>query len=444
MTLSRPAHQRVTPTVGRIVPSPVDTETIMQNYFPRAAVRRIKNEIHFFQLGHPRVVSDFLDSVKDGQASGYHELVLVFRPSIRGAFPNACVPVAGLIEYYTKAGCDFSYPDAPNFIRNIHIFDPLSVVGNTSTLNRAPLSRVWQFNNPEEISLLVNGFVGEIYQQAVCEEGVIEGLTWCLNEVMDNVLQHSGISSGYVMGQIHKSTKHIAFCIFDAGQGIYNSLRPSKYSPRNPIDAITLAVREGVTRDSRIGQGNGMWGLHNIVKVNSGMLSITSNTASYMLKGDEIRTFKQLPVISRELGTTIVDFQIDFDKGISIASALGGHIPVNLRLESLEDEKGNIVYKLEEKSSGTGTRQSGERIRNELTNIYKETKRGIEIDFDGVSVISSSFADELIGKLVAEYGFFGFTQIFRLKNMNEIVQSIVNRSVSQRMASTFAPDKFPE
>lgn len=400
-------------------------------------VRRINDELHIFALNHPSAVTDFMYALHSGIGRGYQDFKIIFRPSVRGAFPNACTPMAGLIEYYTQQNISFEVLESPSFIQNIHLLSPLSVVDNQSTLLQAPLNRIWRFENSEEINQLVDGFTDEVYKQAVCQPGVIEGLTWCLNEVMDNVLQHSFVSHGYLMGQIHKSTKHIAFCIFDPGQGIYNSLKTSKHAPRNPVDAITLAVKEGVTRDTNVGQGNGMWGLHSIVKVNSGVLVITSNSASYMLKGDEIKTFSRLPVISRELGTTTIDFQIDFDKGISLANALGGYTPVNLRLEALEDDKGNILYKFSEKASGTGTRQSGERIRNELINIYQESQRVIELDFSGISVISSSFADELIGKLIVAYGLFGFMQIFRLKNMNDIVQSVVNRSVSQRMANTF-------
>lgn len=412
--------------------------------YPSYCVQRIRDQIQLSDLGHPKAVSEFMNSVQDGRDHGYHDLKLVFRAGLR-AFPNACVPIAGLIEYYKSTSLQFDAVNVPSYIRRIRVLDPLSVIQDSSTLTMAPLDKVWKFENSEEISLLVDGFIGEVYKQAISEKGVIEGITWCLNEVMDNVLQHSDVDCGYVMGQIHKSTKHIAFCIFDAGRGIYNSLRLSKHAPRNPVDAITLAVKEGVTRDVKIGQGNGMWGLHNIVKANSGILVITSNSASYRLRGASIQTYDHLPVISPTLGMTTVDFQIDFAKGISIADALGGHTPVNLRLEALEDERGNIHFMLSEKSSGTGTRQSGQRIRNELTNIHRETNRVIEVDFQGISVISSSFADELIGKLVAEYGFFGFTQVFRLKNMNEIVQSIVNRSVSQRMASTFiASDQLHE
>lgn len=242
---------------------------------------------------------------------------------------------------------------------------------------------------------------------------------------------------GYAMGQIHPSHRRMAFCIFDPGQGIYNSLRNTTHSPRHPIDAITMAVKEGVTRDSKIGQGNGMWGLHNIVSENGGRLIITSNGASYFLKGAEIKTFGKVPSLSRENGATTIDFQLDYGKGIELEKALGGHSPLNLRTIKLEDEMGVLVYQLGDKAAGTGTRKSGERIRNDLINLQNESGKVIELDFLGISVISSSFADELIGKLVSHYGFFGFNQIFRLSNMNNIVQAIVNRSVAQRMNESF-------
>lgn len=58
------------------------------------------------------------------------------------------------------------------------------------------------------------------------------------------------------------------------------------------------------------------------------------------------------------------------------------------------------------------------------------------MDFTGIDLISSSFADELLGKLVVEFGFFGFNNFFKMKNMNSLIQSIVQRSVGQRMAES--------
>lgn len=397
--------------------------------------------IYIFRMNHPKVVSDFIKEINDSLKLGYEDFSIRFE-NIPTAFPNVCVPIAGIVEYYRGKDIEFSFEfrDHKGYIRNSHIDSPMLVSDNHIQLSRASLDDIWKFHDFEDVQKLVDSFLQGISQLAICEKGVLEGLTWCLNEVMDNVLQHSFIDCGFAMGQIHRSSKHIAFCIFDYGQGIYNSLRNTRHTPRYPIDAITLAVKEGVTRDKSIGQGNGMWGLHNIVKANSGRLAITSNGASYMLQGDELKTFTKLPYLSKNDGCTIVDFQIDFDKGISISDALGGYTPLNLRTYSIESEEGLLVYKMSEKASGTGTRQSGQRVRRELINLHNESQSVIEIDFSNVSVISSSFADELIGKLVSTYGFFGFNQLFRLSAMNPIIQSIVNRSVAQRMSQSFVED----
>jgi len=209
---------------------------------------------------------------------------------------------------------------------------------------------------------------------------------------------------------------------------------PSLSSP-----TVVGSFIEGVTRDVNAGQGNGMWGLHNIVRKNSGSLRITSGPGFYGLLGDGPKTFPQVPYLSRENNCTTVDFQIDFDKGISILDALGGYEPVNLRIEDLEDESDNVVYRLADRSSGTGTRQSGAAIRNEFLNIMNQTTSLIVLDFNGVSVVSSTFADEFIGKLAARCGFIAFDQRYRLVGMNETVQAIADRLVMQRL-SMEAPD----
>ena len=298
------------------------------------------------------------------------------------------------------------------------------------------LDKIWKFVSADDIYLLINSFVNELSHVIVCEKGVLDGFEWSINEVLDNVLQHSNKSFGYVMGQVHPNSKYFVFCVYDTGQGIYNSLLQSSHQPKNPVAALKLAVKEGITRDKRIGQGNGLWGLHQIVSENTGKLNIISNSACYSLTNSKFKTFDRIPQMPYDNGC-IVDFQIDYSKEISISKALGGYEPINLKIEALEDESGIITFDLHKKESGVGTRKSGEQIRNELINVYKQSNKPITIDFYKIKIISSSFADELIGKLVTEFGFYGFNNIIKLKNMNPSVQSIVQRSVAQRMMESF-------
>ena len=391
--------------------------------------------VHIERTDRQKVVSDFIHTLKYGIERNITDFILEIECP-RSAYPNVCVPIAGILQYLKKEGIKYSFKTLPEFLANTNLHEPIVAQPATYDFFSSPMNKIWSFDSADAITALIDRMVREVSLSAVCQKGVIEGLTWCLNEVMDNVLIHSNVDKGFIMGQIHPSQKHIAFCIFDYGQGIFNSLRDTIHHPRHPLDAITLCIKEGVTRDKSIYQGNGLWGLHNMLKSNLGRLSIISDTASYLLIDNKVSTYVNNKKFDPEDGFTTIDFQIEFDREISIQESLGGHKPINYNLESMENETGQIIYKVREKSSGTGTRQSGERLRNEVINIHNETSRVILIDFEGISIVSSSFSDEFVGKLVVKYGFSGFIQTFRLKNMNEIVQTVLNRSVSQRLAQS--------
>lgn len=390
----------------------------------------------FSNLTDPGIVSGFIDILNETMTSYDKNLILNFK-NINGAFPNVSVPIAGIIETMTSRGIGFEFYYLTDYLKQLSIKTPLRAQENKELAKKASLDKIWRFDSTDDIYLLISAFVEELSQIIVCEKGVLEGFEWSINEVLDNVLQHSSKSFGYVMGQVNPKTKHFVFCVYDTGQGIYNSLLSSAvHKPKNPVEALKLAVSEGVTRDKKIGQGNGLWGLHQIVSENTGILNIVSNSACYNLTNNRFQTFDDVPQLLYDNGC-IVDFQIVYSKEISISKALGGYEPVNLKLESLEDNAGNIRIDLRGKESGVGTRKSGEKIRNELVNIYKQTSKSITLDFANVNIVSSSFADELIGKLVTEFGFYGFNNLFKLKTMNFNVQSIVQRSVAQRMMESF-------
>ena len=407
-----------------------------KNFTPENLIKQDDNELIFDNLTSPRIVSKFIEILNETLNSHNKHLILNFK-NVKAAFPNVCVPLTGIIENMSSRGIDFEFYYLSDYLRSLYVKEALRVHENKELAQKESLNKVWRFDSADDIYLLINSFVNKLSQIIVCEKGVLEGFEWSINEVLDNVLQHSSRNFGYAMGQVHPKTKHFVFCVYDTGQGIYNSLLSSSvHKPKNPVDALMLAVKEGVTRDKKIGQGNGLWGLHQIVSENTGILNIISNSACYNLTNNKFKTFDKLPQLSYDNGC-IVDFQIDYSKEISISKALGGYEPVNLKIESLEDSVGNIVIDLHSKESGVGTRKSGEKIRNELINVYKQSNKSITLDFANINIISSSFADELIGKLVTEFGFYGFNNIFKLKNMNTNVQSIVQRSVAQRMMESF-------
>ena len=72
-------------------------------------------------------------------------------------------------------------------------------------------------------------------------------------------------------------------------------------------------------------------------------------------------------------------------------------------------------------------------MRNKIEYSLCESKKIVEVDFDNIGVISSSYADELLGKLVEKYGISYILSRMRLKNMSHEIMMIINRSMAQRM-----------
>ncbi|MEN9609211.1 MAG: hypothetical protein RLZZ628_25 [Bacteroidota bacterium] len=403
-------------------------------------ITRLENNgLIFNNLNKLTVATHFIEKLDELQ---HRNQVLLDFGKVKSIFPNAGVPFAGIMDYFRRNyNTQFQSVEQHLNTTKATLFKPLHVKEQLP-FDHSPLNKVWQFFDSEDVNVLVDGFVNELREIEQFETGVLDGLTWSLNEVMDNVLQHSLIGHGFVMGQIHRRTKHIAFCVFDNGQGIYNSLKNSPHAPASPQIALQIAVKESITRDKSVGQGNGMYGLHQIVKQNQGSLTIISNSALYQLnsKGNIIE-LSNISTLSEDNGGTLVDFQLDYKKKVSISDALiikgqpyTGY--VNYYLESLENELGDLVYILRDWSLGVGTRPSGKALRTKILNNYRDTRRRIVLDFSNINVISSSFADELVGKLLLELGFFGFNNIVKLKNMNELIQQLVQRSVAQRMAES--------
>jgi anti-sigma regulatory factor (Ser/Thr protein kinase) len=410
-----------------------------RNFFKNYNSRAWENNIELYNLDNPRLVPEFINSIKRLHFKFKHNEINIYLNKVTSVYPYPTIPIVAIVEYFKKnLNVKINYIEPPTYLKKIHFFNPDDKEEIVFDPTSNYLDRIWTFKSSKDVHNLVDGFISSIRKSIECEVGVLDAFTWGFNEIMDNVIVHSEANIGFVMAQCIKDSKQVNVCIYDYGRGIYNSLAKSQYKPKNAADAISLAIQEGVTRDKEVGQGNGMWGLYNLVTQNDGNLSILSGQGglAYSNYNKKVDTYRDVIMLSPTQQSTTVSFRLSVDKEISIKKAIKGYEMVDLFVENLENDFDQIEYKIIEQASGTGTRQSGERIRNELINIYKISKKTINIDFVGVGIISSSFADELIGKLIVQLGLFQFQNIFRLKNMNETIQTIVQRSVSQRMAES--------
>ena len=399
-------------------------------------IDRVDNNITIHKMSRPACVSDFIRIMYDGMSRGYTSFnVTLENPGI-AVYPNTCVPIAGLLEYYQQSGITFNIDIPKNeYLHTCAMMEPLYLSADEIASLETPFDRVYKYNSSAQVAAFTQKCVDAISQQVVCEEGIFDSLVWCINEVMDNVLVHSESSFGYVMAQLHTHSKHIAICISDTGIGIYNSLKGSTHHPRSSIDALTLAIQEGVGDGQ--GQGNGLFGLSQIIKSNRGRLSLTSGPACLNISEDaNANKLDRLPYVNKEHHGTIVDFQLDLNNKVDIYeafSSIGGFDGFDIRIDDMLQDDDSLLYSVYEHCRGTATREAGRLLRNDILNTINRAKTRIVLDFTGITTVSSSFIDEMIAKLMLDLGLIRFNQVVSIKGMNDTIRFLCERSSYMRI-----------
>ena len=355
--------------------------------------------------------------------------------------PNRMVPVVAIADFHRRRGVDvrLSAPDGSDVCRAVSGFARGNLSPEGCGGESDPFGKVWRFASYDEQNAIVNSMLLKLGKSALLGRGVKESFIWCLNEVMDNVLTHSaargGKAFGYVMAQMAEETKRLKVCVFDLGIGLKASFEGSKYSPADDYEAISLALRANVT--SGIGQGNGLWGLHELIRrADNGSVSLASGGAAYLFAPKDGVDGKVAGMRMAGFdGTTLVDFRMNVGGEIEFDRVFPGmEHPVDLWQEAHETDDGCVRYGVLEVAGGSGTRPSAAALRNLAENTIDNDGKPVVLDFDGVAFCSSAFIDELVGKLIVRYGFLGFTQKVRLVNVRGLSAQLVDHSIMQRLA----------
>jgi len=136
---------------------------------------------------------------------------------------------------------------------------------------------------------------------------------------------------------------------------------------------------------------------------------------------------------------TLVCADIRTDSSFSIAEALGfagsPHTPVDIIEMNYENSTGDVLLlELSKETTGFGNRPSGKQLRMKCANLLDADKtKPILIDWSGIPVISSSFADEFMGKLFLELGPITFSARVRNQNMETLIKGLLDKAISQRL-----------
>ena len=390
--------------------------------------------------GHDRVD----DLIRASRTWDKNEPVQLDFDGLRTIYPNGAVPFAATINHLRGQGFSIHSTNLRPAHAKVHAVNPMTI--DKFVRYETPLTHnVWAYRDETEAQQLATKFMEALTDQVACEAGVIDALNWCLYEVLDNVFQHSGASEGFVMMQLHARERKCAIAVSDTGIGIQRSLMNATTSAHVDLErvrqahlAIEHAAQAGVTSKGKLNQGNGLHGLRRSVEINGGRLAIRSGRGLWAISAGITTANTDLtrPVVDAESHqSTTVDWQLDCGSPVSINDALGTTNQGGELLESIEVGPGHYRVNAAEIEASIGSRVKGSEIRVRINNYLAAGAEQIVIDLSQVGVVSSSFADEVLGKLASEMGELAFRRRIFVDGASPTNRSLIERAIELRLAT---------
>lgn len=96
-----------------------------------------------------------------------------------------------------------------------------------------------------------------------------------------------------------------------------------------------------------------------------------------------------------------------------------------------------MVIKMNQFGTSLTTRVAGEKAYNLIKSTIDSSKEIVVFDFEGVNLVTNSFADQVFGVLTIELGLETLKSSTTFRNIKPIWASVIRRAVDFR-AHTFA------
>lgn len=285
----------------------------------------------------------------------------------------------------------------------------------------------------EAVSIIMKNILSSLTE---FDRAHLRAIEWSVNEITDNVLNHAQSRvGGFVQVTNHRQRQQIEFSVCDAGLGIPETLRANYPNLDTDQEAVDLAIREGVTRDESVGQGNGLYGTWRISQLSSGRFELYSGYVSLVsTPQDGLRIKKENIPFNGTLVTTRIGYRtpLDLREALTFGNKVYETTDI-IEMDYDEDEEGNVSVHLQQESSGFGSRKAGEPVRRKINNLVRMSDAGhVIVDCADIPLMSSSYADEVFGKLFAEHGPVEFSRRFEIRNVDPLVKDLIDKAIIQR------------
>jgi anti-sigma regulatory factor (Ser/Thr protein kinase) len=158
-----------------------------------------------------------------------------------------------------------------NYLAKMSFFEHLNVTLPISIPNSNNSVKIKRYTSQNQF-IVLNSILKVLREKASLDENVYTSLDYCLNEVLDNVLNHIEKKTGWVVAQYFGNINSVRIIICDFRMGIHKSLNQKHNF--NEDEAITKCIESGITNGK--GQGHGLFATATFVKLNKGWLSLIS------------------------------------------------------------------------------------------------------------------------------------------------------------------------
>ncbi len=307
-----------------------------------------------------------------------------------------------------------------------HFIQPERFEAVSESGDKVPVRR---FMTDREMYAAVDELLRFFLRGSRISRETLQALEWSLTEIADNVLNHAQSSVGGFL-QASEYGPAIEFVVADAGIGIPRSLGIDDQQ-----EALRKAVSEGGTRDRSSNAGNGLYGSLRIAAISTGEFEMHSQGAVLSFDGQSAQEITTLdPTL---LSGTSVRCAVGGFDGQLLEQALRfngePHQPLGDYVErTFETDSGELYYSINEHAKrDLGSRRGGARVRQELRNLLRDQDH-VVLDFANVRVISSSFADEVFGRLFVDLGPRAFMSRIVLRNVDPTIDGLIDRAIVQR------------
>ncbi|MEQ1537346.1 MAG: STAS-like domain-containing protein [Sphingorhabdus sp.] len=288
-----------------------------------------------------------------------------------------------------------------------------------------------QFLNTSECEAVTEKIVNSVLRTVALKRQHIAAVEWVISEITDNVVNHSQSPvGGFAVFNRIRNTNIVEITVADSGVGVARTL-----GIRDEAEAVSQAIQEGVTRDKINNQGNGLFGSYQLACASKGIFILRSRHGNlYVDKAGETHIRKE----NVPYPGTLVVCQIDCDQPDLIERGFifsgKAHTPAYDYVERFhENESNDIFVNAYDICKTFGSRASGREARNYIDNMLGSLDgTTVTIDFSGISVISSSFADEVFGKLFVSLGAMRFMRTVKVANAVSVVEALIDKAIGMR------------